>query len=293
MKWFKRFLMFIACLVVMLVVVSSCSVYMLKKDPEWATRPPMTPQMRDEAVARAQTQFSRVEDLATSLRAYEARRQKAIRDGTTLPSDELPKPVTLRLTEDELNAVFQTFSRARGWDQDLKQYMSDPTIILQKDNLILGGRLNELHVVASAYFNTSIDDNGQFRLDLVRVLGGKLPLPDMIFDKYRKTLVGGLQRRLPPLQNAAKIDPRGVPNDSTVQASLTKLLLQSIQHQPSEPVFFLPLLTAKGTVPVRLADVQVTEQHIQMTIAPMSEAERSEMLERLKMPYQMQTAATP
>jgi len=289
MKWFKRLLMLVVCLLVMAIVISACSYYMLKRDPEWATRPPMTAQMREEAVARAQTQFSRVEELATSLRAYEARRQKAIRDGTTLPSDELPKPVTVQLTEDELNAVFQKFAKARGWDQDIKSYMSDPQIVLQKGNVILGGRLSELHVVASAYFTPAIDEKGQLKFDLVRVLGGKLPLPDVVFDKYRTTVVNALQRRLPSLQNAARIDAKGVPNDSTVQASLTKLLLQSIQHQPSDPVFFLPLLTAKGTVPVRLADVQVTDQHIQMTIAPMSEPERVAMLGKLKEPYHVAT----
>ncbi len=289
MKWIKRLLMLVACLLAMLVVFSAGSYYMLKREPEWAQRPPMTPQMQEEAIARAQTQFARVEDLATSLRAYELRRQKAIKDGTTLPSDELPKPVTVQLTEDELNAVFQKFAKARGWDQDLQGYMSDPKIILQKDNLILGGRLSEMKVVASAYFTTSIDEDGQFKLDLVRVLGGKLPLPDVMFDKYRQKVVGALQRRLPSLQNAARIDSKGIPNDSTVQASLTKLLLQSIQHQPSDPVFFLPLLTAKGTVPVRLTDVQVTDEHIQMTIAPMSEPERVVMLGKLKEPYRQPT----
>ncbi len=285
MKWFKRLLMLVACLMAMLIVFSAGSYYMLKRDPEWAMRPPMTVQMQDEAIARAQTQFSRVEDLATSLRAYEARRQKAIRDGTTLPSEELPKPVTVQLSEDELNAVFQKFAEARGWNQDIKAYMTDPKIILQKDNLILGGRLAEVHVVASAYFKATIDEDGQFKLDLVRVLGGKLPLPDVMFDKYRQKVVGAMQRRLPSLQSAARIDNKGIPNDSTVQASLTKLLLQSIQHQPSDPVFFLPLLTAKGTVPVRLTEVQVTDEHIQMTIAPMSEPERAAMLSKLKEPY--------
>lgn len=289
MKWIKRLLMLLACGVTMVIVISAGSYYMLKRDPEWASRPPMTAQMREEAVARAQTQFSRVEELATSLRAYEARRQKALREGTTLPADELPKPVTVQLSEDELNAVFQKFAKARGWDEDLKSYLSDPTIILQKDNLILGGRLSELHVVASAYFAPTIDEQGKLKLDLVRVLGGKLPLPDVVFDQYRGTVVNALQRRLPAMQNAARIDSQGVPNDSTVQASLTKLLLQSIQHQLSEPVFFLPLLTGKGTVPVRLTEVKVTDQQIELTIAPMNEPERVAMLGKLKEPYHVAT----
>ncbi len=79
----------------------------------------------------------------------------------------MPKPLTVRLSEDELNAVFQQFASVRGWDQSLKQYMSDPTIVLQKDRLILGGKLNELHIVASAYFSTTIDEQGQLKLDLV------------------------------------------------------------------------------------------------------------------------------
>ncbi len=125
------------------------------------------------------------------------------------------------------------------------------------------------------------------------MLGGNLPLPDVIFDKYRKNISTSLNRNLPPLQRAAKIDKQGIPNDSTVQASLTKLLLQSIEHQPSEPVFFLPLLTAKGTVPVRLTEMVVTDGFIQMTIAPMSEIERKDMLERLRMPYPPIATATP
>lgn len=293
MKWFKRLLMFIVCVVTMLIVISAGSYYMLKGEPEWYRRPPLSPQAREEAAARAQTQFSRIEDLAVSLRAYEARRQKAIREGTTLPAEVLPKPLTVQLSEDELNAVFQQFAKIRGWDADLKQYMEDPMIVLQKDRIILGGKLNELHVVASAYFATAIDKDGQFKLDLVRVLGGNLPLPDMVFDKYRKTITGSMTRNLPQMQKMARIDKQGVPNDSTVQASLTKLLLQSIEHQPSEPVFFLPLLTAKGTVPVRLTEVAVSDGRIQMTIAPMSEVERKEMLERLKTPYSPPQPATP
>jgi hypothetical protein len=234
--------------------------------------------------------LSRVADLAASLRAYEARREAAIRNGTTLPSDELPKPVTVQLSEDELNAVFHTFARSRGWDADLKQYMSDPTIVLEKDRLVLGGKLNELNIVASAYFATSITDDGQFRFDLVRVLGGKLPLPDMLFDSYRQKLENGLKRRLPPLQADARINSHGVPNDSTVQASLMELLMHSMRHEPSQPVFFLPLLSGKGTVPVKLTDVQVKDKQIQLTIAPMSESERAEMMQRLRAPYELQTA---
>lgn len=292
-KWLKRLALLAVCVIAMLVAISAGSYYMLKREPEWYRRPPMTVQAREEAAARAQTQFSRIEELATSLRAYEARRQKAIREGTTLPADEMPKPLTVRLTEDELNAVLQQFASVRGWDESLKQYMSDPTIVLQKDRLILGGKLNELHVVASAYFSTTIDDKGMLKLDLVRVLGGNLPLPDVIFKKYRENVTESLSRNLPMLQRQAKIDRQGVPNDSTVQASLTLMLLQSIQHQPSEPVFFLPLLTAKGTVPVRLTEMVVEEGHIQMTIAPMGQAERKEMLERLRTPYSSPKPATP
>ncbi len=284
-KWFKRLLLFTVCVIVMLLVIAGGSYFMLRREPEWFSRPPMTTEVREAAVARAETQFSRVEDLATSLRAYEARRQKAIREGTTLPSAELPKPLTVRLSEVELNAVFQTFAENRGWDEDLAQYISSPTILLQDKQIVLGGKLKDLNIVTSAYFTTTIDEQGQFRLDLSRVLGGKLPLPDVLLDRYRQTVIKDLVRHLPPLQHSAKIDAKGIPNDATVQASLTKLLLQSIEHQSSEPVFFLPLLTAKGTVPVRLTDVIVTDGHIQMTIAPMSETDRAEMLTRLREPY--------
>jgi len=277
--------MLLACLVVMLVVLSAASVYMLRKEPEWFQRPVMTEQVRSEAVARAQTQLSRITDLASSLRAYEARRQKAIREGTTLPADELPKPLTVLLTEDELNAVFQTYAHQRGWDREFDQLVADPVIVLQKDRVILAGKISELNIAASVYFGVGIDDKGQLRADMMRVLGGKLPLPDVVLEKYRGKVVQQLMNRLPIMQRQAKIDVRGVPNDSTVQASLTKLMLQSIKHEAAEPVFFLPVLTAKGTVPVKLTDMQISDGQLQMTLGPMSEVERDEMLARLKSPY--------
>lgn len=285
MKWFKRLLLLLACVLVIVIVLSAASIYMLRSEPEWFQRPAMTEQLRSEAVARAQTQLSRITDLASSLRAYEARRQKAIREGTTLPADDLPKPLTVMLTEDELNAVFQTYAHERGWDREFNQYMADPVIVLQKDRVILGGKISELRIVASAYFGVGIDDKGQLRADMVRVLGGNLPLPDVVLDKYRSKVMSSLENRLPSLQKRAQIDSKGIPNDSTVQASLTKLMLQSIRHEAAEPVFFLPVLTAKGTVPVRLSDVQITPGQVQVTVGPMSERERDAMLERLKAPY--------
>jgi hypothetical protein len=282
MKWIKRLLLLAACLLVMLLVVSAGSYYMLRRAPEWYDRPRLSLELQQAAAARAEAQFSRVEDFAAALRADEARHQHAIKTGTAVPASLEQGPITVQLSEDELNAVFKKWSVTGGWDQDIAQYVTDPTLVLQPDRLILAGKLRGVDIILSSYFAPSIDDQGLLHVDMVRVLGGKLPLPDVLFSSYRQKLLSTINRDLPFWQRQAGIDRHGVPNPSLLYAATAKMLLASMNHTPCEPVIFLPLLLDKGTVPVRIDSISITQGKIELTLAPLTESEREALVKAIK-----------
>ena len=189
MKWIKRLLLLLAIGIVMVMVVSGGSYWMLRREPDWYVKPNLTPEMRQAAAARVQREFSRVGELAADLRTYEARRQKAVREGTTLPASQVPGPITVKLTQDEINAFYSTHAKFQGWDEDLAPFVQDPQIVLQEDRLIIAGKVPELqNIIASMHFAPSVDPAGNLHVDLVRVLGGQLPLPDAMTGKYRQKL---------------------------------------------------------------------------------------------------------
>jgi uncharacterized protein YpmS len=293
MKWIKRILLLVAIVIVMAIVVSMASYWMLRREPEWYVKPNLTPEMRQAAAARVQHQFSRVGEMAANLRTYEARRQKAIRDGTTLPANEVPGPITVRLTQDEINAFYTTHAKFKGWDEDFAKYVTDPQVVLQDDRLIIAGRVPELQgIIVSMHFAPGVDDNGQLHMDMVRILGGKLPLPEAMVSKYRAKLEQSLTRNLPRWQRSATMDSNGLPNEPAVSAAMAKLLLNSINQQPADSTVFLPLSTRETQyIPVKLTAAKATKGEIEFTLSPLSETQRSVIIEKIREPYPIRVAA--
>jgi hypothetical protein len=227
--------------------------------------------------------------MAADLRAYEAKRQKALHEGTTLPANQVPGPITVRLTQEELNAFYTTNAKFRGWDDDISPYVQDPQIVLQDGRLIIAGKVAELGgIVASMHFAPSVDAAGQLHLDLVRVLGGRLPLPEAVAGGYRQKLITTVQRKLPLWQRQAKMDANGLPNEPAVSAAMAKLLMNSINQQPGDPVVFLPLSASPiQYIPVKLSDVKATDGAIEFTLEPLSESQRARVIEKIREPYQI------
>ena len=293
MKWLKRILLLVALFIVMVLVVSAGSYWQLRREPDWYVPAKLTPEMRQAAAARVQHEFSRIGEMAADLRAYEARRQKAVREGTTLPADQVPGPITVRLTQEELNAFYGTHAKFQGWEDELGQYVQDPQIVLQDERLIIAGKVPEMQgIVASMHFAPSVDKAGQLHVDLVRVLGGRLPLPEAMIGKYRQKLVGAVKRNLPGWQRQARMDANGLPNQPAVNAAMAKLLLNSIDQQPADPVIFLPLSTSGNQyIPVKLTAATATEGAIEFTLEPLSDSQRAAIIEKVRAPYPAKAAA--
>jgi hypothetical protein len=121
---------------------------------------------------------------------------------------------------------------------------------------------------------------------LARVLGGKLPLPEAVLSKYRARMSEAMAQNLPRWQHTASIDSGGTPNASAVAATMGRLAMHVLEHEPADPVLFLPLVDAnlrpaqrRGAAD-RRADRRSHAHRSQSE--PMSGAQRAELLKRIR-----------
>src|SRR5262249_25132983 len=146
---------------------------------------------------------------AALLRADQVRAATAKRQGATAPATRADGSHVIEITQEELDALLDKWSTVYNWRQGYDQFIEDPRLILRDGSLILAARVKDLGAVASFQFHPEIDQNGQLHLDLTRVAGGRLPLPDAVWRPWRDRIVNALQRRLPTWRREAKIDAAG------------------------------------------------------------------------------------
>ena len=188
---------------------------------------------------------------------------------------------TVSFSEDEINALFQKWMARSGWVETLEPYMADPMLVIQDQRVIVAGTLKDMNTLASVHFEPEVTADGKLDLQLVKVLGGKLPLPRAIWSSQRQKAVYALAQRLPEWSREAAIKPNGIANDDAVKVGLSRLLLNVLNERDSEPVIFLPV-AGQGAVPARLVEVAVEEKTLSLTVAPMTAAERAAFLAQLK-----------
>jgi hypothetical protein len=299
MKWLKRLLRIVALVVVLVVVGAGVAWYLLRGTPSWYEVVQVDPAARQAAAVRAENELKRTIDWAASQQAEERAALYAARGApAAAPSSSAAGPSTRRalsvtFTEQELNAAFEKWGKAYGWDTAYGHYITDPRIILHDGRLIFAGDVPSVGTVVSLHFQPAVDQEGRLQFELVRVLGGRLPLPESAFDKYRRKLEAKVRASLPELQRGADIKPDGSANDKAVAAALAKLLLRVLDRRPGEAVVFLP--ANQGTrVPVKLADVNIEGKSIGLTVQLMTPQERAELLRRIREPHDaVSSAAAP
>jgi hypothetical protein len=141
--------------------------------------------------------------------------------------------------------------------------------------------VKELNTVASLHFEPRIDEDGRLHLQLVRILGGRLPLPEAVLGSYRQRVVDSIHQQMPYWRHTADIDRNGKPNSSAVWATMGTLLINVLDHQPGDPILFLPLVE-QGSVAVRLTDVTIADRMLSLTVQPLSPAERTALMDRIR-----------
>jgi hypothetical protein len=272
---FRKLLLTVAILLVLLLGGMIVLLSLARADPDFYRPLSLTPEQRQAAAQRAENKLTDLQNRAARHRAAErAAARRDLNDPVT--------SITVSFTDDELNAFFEKWAVVGDWKQAYERYVEDPIVIVRDGRIILAGKVKELGVIASLHFEPRIDDAGMLDLRLVRVLGGRLPLPHGVIGRYETRLAAQLNRRLPAWQRAARFDESGAANSSAIAATLSKLLLNILRDKPTEPVLFLPVIGGEGNVPVRVTDLQLKDGEVTIVVEPMSHEQRAQLLARIR-----------
>ena len=294
MKWLKSLLRIVALLVVLVAVGAAAAWYLLRGRPGWYEGGPVDPAVQQAAAVRAENELKRTIDWAASQQAQERAAISASR-GAPAPAAATTAPatrpsLTVSFTEQELNAAFEKWGRAYGWDTAYGEYVKDPRIVLHDGRLIFAGDVPSFGTIVSLHFAPAVDDEKRLQFRLARVLAGRLPLPEAAFDDYRSKLAAKLRASLPQLQRGADIKPDGSANDKAVAAALAKLLLGVLDRRSEQAVLFLPA-NQGSRVPVKVSDVSIDGKSIGLNVQLMTAQERTALLQRIREPYRGASAA--
>jgi hypothetical protein len=287
-KVLRKILISLAAVLAAAIVLSVIGIAMFRGTPTWyvtgGEKP--TAAQREQLARAAENKMIEAQNWAATLRADAQRAQQQQAMSATQTAARAEASHVIEFSDSELNALFDKWSVLYGWRDKYAEYLDDPRVILQNDRLILAGRMTELGgAVASFQFRPQLDAaSGKLRIDLVRVTGGKLPLPEAAWVKWRDMIVDGTRKNLPSWRAQARIDSSGAANFPAMAATLSRLLFATAAKQPAEPVLFLPLAGERDSVPVKVTDVDVETGKLTLTVAPMTAAERTALLERIRTP---------
>ena len=103
------------------------------------------------------------------------------------------------MTDEQLNAFFQKWENVQR-QKLLEEFVEDPRIVIREKQLILVGKVKSMGIVLSLIFEPRLADNGDFMLNLVRVQGGMLTVPDAMWSGKRDSIEQMLARKLPAFQ---------------------------------------------------------------------------------------------
>lgn len=312
-KPFKRSLLVLGLLVACAAILSVVGVTLFRGTPDWygggggGNAPAPTAAQREEFARAAENKLVAAQNWAAELHAGNVRANRAAvaaggTAATAAGAGSTSAPATkpgghtttaaaaadahlIEFSQEELNSLFDKWSVLYGWREKYSEVLEEPRVVLRDGRLILAGRLRELGgAVASFQFQPAVDADGRLRMDLVRVTGGKLPLPDAAWTKWRDQVVTSLRGNLPAWRSGARIDPAGAANSSLMAATMSQLVLNTAERRASEPVVFLPLAGRGQAVPVRVADIAVAEGKLTMVVEPLTAPQRAELVSRVRAP---------
>jgi hypothetical protein len=297
-QWKKPLLLGVLAIVAVAVTLASVAIMLFRAAPTWYRPLAMDPQRREAAAQRATNKLAMIQNEAARLRRDERLAERAASTSTTSPATLAApgRPITVSFTEDELNAFFDKWAVWNDWKSKYQRYIEDPVVLLDDGRIVIAAKVRDMNTVASLHFEPRVTEDGLLNLRLARILGGKLPLPEAVLSKYRTRMSDAMAQNLPRWQRTAAIDSGGTPNASAVAAAMGRLALHVLEHEPADPVLFLPLVDANlrpRSVAVRLTDVRIEDRTLTLTVEPMSGAQRAELLKRIREGSPVASASGP
>jgi len=283
MKLLKRLLLAIAVLLVLLIVLSALAYHYARSLPDFYHEFDWDNGQRARLAQSALDKLNQTRNLAAEAHNREARARLA---GATLPGTAITAPITVSFTEQELNAfIFHNHEMFAGFRGRYERFVSKPGIFLRDGQLILAAEVKDLGYVLSAHFAPSLNADGRLNLKLLKMRGGRLPLPQALLASQIKQVREALGSRLDGWRRQAKMGPSGECNESLVALGMSRLLLAALAGEPAEPVLFMPLEEPllKSCLPLRITDLRVDGQEAALTLelTPMTPEERQAAFQRI------------
>lgn len=282
-RWVRRSLLAVALVLALIALLSGVGVGMFRSRPSWYVP-------RDKAQAAQQKQWAQqaenklidAQNWAAELRADAVRSARAAETGAARPATRAHDSYIVEFTQDELNALFDKWSVLYGWSSKYGSYVSDPAIVLHDGKLILAGNVAALGTVVSVQFQPQVEPDGKFRIPMVSVTGGRLPLPDAAWRKYRVATEVSIRREMPRWKQQAKISPSGSANNAAVCATMGRLFFKAMNRQDADGILFLPVAGGGDSVPVRVTNIEIEEGKLAMSVVPLTAQERAQLLDKIR-----------
>jgi len=288
----RKLLRGLAVIVVALLLVAVVALlfgrHRLYSRPDWYRAKHLTAAQSEAAANSADQKMIAARSQIAEAYAAQTRAARANNAAQTQPGSAF----TLDLTEDEINAWIPKWEGELGWKSKAAAYVKDPAIIFRKQEIILAGEVKKWNSIVSLHFVPTLAD-GKLQIKLTQVTAGTLPLPRASWDGYLQKLTSALSAKLPELQRKANIDQHGRANSAAVEAAMSELLLNTLNDQPAEAALFLPdQLGRSGSLPVKITDVTADDGTLSLSVEPMDAPQRTALLDELKEPTNVATAAS-
>jgi hypothetical protein len=287
-KWLKRLLLVVAIFLVALLGTTLVLWRMVRAQPDFYHVVSLPREQIEAAAQSATNKFATIHNQAARIHAG-ARAAKAAqnpsgstRDPVASSPSTSPNAISVTFTDTELNAFFEKWSNFQNWKGGYERYVTDPVVILKDGRIIIAGKLKDADLIASLHFEPKVTPDGKLDLQLVRVLGGTLPLPEALVSGYEQKIVDALRRNLPGWQQGAAFDSSGAANRQLIAATMSKFCVRVLNHEPSEPVLFLPIFGQRGSVPVHLTHVQIDDGSMTLTVEPLNHEQQAALLEHAR-----------
>jgi hypothetical protein len=217
--------------------------------------------------------------VSAAQRAHAAEIQAHYQNLTMPTTSESSGPITIALSEEEINSFFVTWNPRFHWKEKISGFAQDPVLLIEDHELILAATVNGWDAVISLHLLPRLE-NGKLHISITEVTAGTLALPQSAYAGYLNKLVNLTEKKLPLERKEAEINPRGWTNGATVAAAMSELLIHTLHDEPAEPVLFVPEKIGHDSrsLPMLVTGVSVADKVLTVTLQPMTADQRQALL---------------
>lgn len=248
--------------------------------PGWYTARVTDPAAIDAGARRVEDKLVEARNWAAAVAAKEARDRKGATSSRRPAGEEPAAEFELTFSAEELTSFLLKWTRVQGWEEQYRQYVTDPAVGVESGGLTVAGRVTGMPVVMSIRLRPVLTAES-LRLRLESVRGGRLPLPVSVARGQLTRLDGPLSRSLDRWKRDARLDDRGLANTALALATSGRLLLAGVRDMPTDAVIALPV-DERRSVLVRLIDVATAPDGVRLKARPLTPDERAAWLRSVK-----------